>query len=436
MDDILITVHDFDDLFVKLTLGLSALRKANITLKPLKFLGHIVDSNGIHVDFKKIEAISKLPVPKNVNHMRSFLGKCNYFNEFIERYSIIAAPLYEITKQDVKFEWTEEHQKAFDKLKSVLSKPPVLAHFRPEYETELITDASTIGIAWKLAQKNPNTDKWHPISYGSQKLKEPEKKYPVTELEALAVVTALKKNRQYLQGIPFKVVTDHKSLKALMSKKELPGRLARYCLVVAEFPELEIVHRPGTQIEDVDLLSRHPVEEPNSEIDEYLDDKLFLITDTNQVPSVDDYRFHQERDPKIKKIMEDIENGRNYTTHVIKNGVVFRQFEGRLVIELPQSLIENILYIHHDHPMSGHRDFVRTYERIRSRFYFDSMKSKTKEHVDTCIECLQRKRPPGLTYGLMQTYEPKPQICEKWFADYLGPFPRSDHGNRYVFVMV
>src|SRR5260370_21279122 len=129
--------------------------------------------------------------------MRLFLGKCNYFNEFIENYSTIASPLYELTKDlgNKKYIWTEIHEEAFNKLKKCLCSPPILAHFNPELETEFRTDASTIGLGYKLTQFNPNTQTWHPVSYGSKKLTEAEMKYPTTELETLALVTALKQYR-------------------------------------------------------------------------------------------------------------------------------------------------------------------------------------------------------------------------------------------------
>ena len=446
IDDVLITGLDFKDTLDKLILVLSALRKANLTIKPdkcvfmttaLKFLGHIVDKHGIHTDPKKVNAILDMSEPKDQKALRSFLGKCNYFNDHIDEYSIIAAPLYELLKIDVKYEWADTHRKAFHELKLALAKAPILAHFNPDYETELITDASTIGIAWKLRQRNPETNKWHPILYGSQKLKEAERKYPITELECLAVVTALKKNRQYLQGLNFKLITDHKSLKALLTKKELPGRLARWSLIVAEFPEIEIIHRPGSQIEDVDLMSRYPVDNPDEyDVDDYITDRMFmLITDTNEIPSNEDYRFHQEMDPEIGPIIRYIENGGFSNIHLIRNDLLYRMKEGKLVIELPESMIENIMYIHHDHPLSGHRDSERTYQRIRDRFHFKGMRKRINDHVISCTECLHRKRVPGFPAGYMQI--PKPMgPAEKWFIDFLGPFPTSDSGNKYVFVAV
>jgi hypothetical protein len=225
LDDILVPGINFEDHSQKLELVLNALQKAGLTLKPLKcifaaqsirFLGHIIDKRGIHVDVKKIRAIAKLPQPNSPKAVRQFLGKCSYYNEFIENFAIIAAPLFELTKKNTQYCWKDEHEKAFNILNEKLSSPPILVHYNRNLETEL-------GIGYRLVQLQTN-NKWHTVSIGSRKLSEAEKKYPITELECLAVVYGLKKNRCYSIGIKFKIVTDHRALKALLSKKELPGR--------------------------------------------------------------------------------------------------------------------------------------------------------------------------------------------------------------------
>ena len=90
-----------------------------------------------------------------------------------------------------------------------------MTHFDPKRETELITDASTIGLAYKLQQYDDKDKLYHPILYGSRKLRPAEKNYTTTELECLSLIEALKKNRQFLTGMKFKAITDHKALRLL-----------------------------------------------------------------------------------------------------------------------------------------------------------------------------------------------------------------------------
>ena len=445
LDDILVPGSTFMELIKNLTLVFDALRSAGLTLKPsksvigassIRFLGHVIDRFGIHVDVRKIKAIAKMPPPNSQKTVRQFLGKCSYYNEYILNFAIIAAPLFELTKKGVEFIWSDIHQKAFDILKKKLSSPPILVHYNPELDTELRTDASTIGIGYRLVQLQSN-NKWHTVSNGSRKLNNAEKKYPITELECLAVVCGLKKNRSYLVGLSFKIVTDHKALKALLNKKDLPPRLARWALVIAEFPEAEIVHRPGNQMEDVDLLSRLPVDKAPEDEEEFpFDDLIGVIKEPNQIVSYEDYKEEQTHDERIKPILDSINNGDNHSnTHLIINDLLYKIVNGKQLLELPESLINNILYMHHDHPYCGHHGFDKTYNRINNRFYFPNMRKIIKKYVESCKDCLTKKRPSGKPYGFMQTT----QICrptEKWFIDFLGPFPVSHSGDRYVLVCV
>ncbi len=66
------------------------------------------------MDVKKIRAIAKLPQPNSPKAVRQFLGKCSYYNEFIENFAIIAAPLFELTKKNIQYFWKDENEKAFN----------------------------------------------------------------------------------------------------------------------------------------------------------------------------------------------------------------------------------------------------------------------------------------------------------------------------------
>ena len=84
-------------------------------------------------------------------------------------------------------------------------------------------------------------------------------------------------------------------------------------------------------------------------------------------------------------------------------------------------------------PLSGHSAFERTYNRVKSRFYFDNMRQRILDYCKGCQDCQIMRRPHGFKLGQM-TIPKQVEICEKWFLDFLGPFPISDNGNRYVIV--
>ncbi|KAJ9545298.1 hypothetical protein OSB04_025005 [Centaurea solstitialis] len=100
--------------------------KCEFWLKEVQFLGHVVTQEGIKVDPAKIEAIKDWESPKSPSEVRSFLGLAGYYRRFIEHFSAIATPLTELTRKDVKFEWTSTCEYAFNNLKGKLTSAPIL----------------------------------------------------------------------------------------------------------------------------------------------------------------------------------------------------------------------------------------------------------------------------------------------------------------------
>jgi hypothetical protein len=98
--------------------------KSSFAQKEVKYLGHIVDKQGIRPHPKKVEAVQTWPLPKNVHDVRSFLGLVNYFRKFLEHYPEIAVPLTNLTKKSHPWVWTGRCQDAFELLKQKLIEAP------------------------------------------------------------------------------------------------------------------------------------------------------------------------------------------------------------------------------------------------------------------------------------------------------------------------
>lgn len=135
MDDFSIYGDSFDDCLANLDSVLQQCEDTNFVLNWEKchfmvkqgiVLGHIVSSKGIEVDHARIEAISKLPSPRTIKEIRSFLGHAGFYRRFIANFSAIARPLCHLLATDVPFEWTDECQKAFDILKELLTSAPIM----------------------------------------------------------------------------------------------------------------------------------------------------------------------------------------------------------------------------------------------------------------------------------------------------------------------
>nr|GFC48785.1 putative reverse transcriptase domain-containing protein [Tanacetum cinerariifolium] len=189
--------------------------KCEFWLQEVYFLGHVVNSEGIHVDPNKIEAVKNWKPPKTSAEIRSFLGLARYYRRFITSFSKIAKPLTLLTQKNKKFEWGDEQENAFQTLKDMLYDAPILA--LPEGPGDFVVyyDASNQGFGCVLMQRNKV------IAYASRQLKIHEKNYTTHDLELGAVVFALKIWRHYLYGTKSAIYTDHKSLQHIFDQKEL-----------------------------------------------------------------------------------------------------------------------------------------------------------------------------------------------------------------------
>ncbi|GJS42760.1 putative reverse transcriptase domain-containing protein [Tanacetum coccineum] len=160
--------------------------KCEFWIPRVQFLGHVIDSEGIHVDPAKIESIKDWTSPKSPTEIRQFLGLAGYYRRFIEGFSKIAKPMTKLTQKKVKFEWGDKQEAAFQLLKQKLCSAPILA--LPEGSEDFIAycDASKKGLGTVLMQREKV------ISYASRQLKNHEKNYTTYDLELGAVVFALK----------------------------------------------------------------------------------------------------------------------------------------------------------------------------------------------------------------------------------------------------
>ena len=178
------------------------LSKCEFAKTQVRYLGHVLNSNGVHVDPDKVAAVLAMPAPTKVVELH-FLGMVGYYRRFIAGFAKIAQPLVQLLNKGTQWEWTEQCQKAVDTFKHMLTSAPVLAMpAHTSMEPFIVqTDASVIGIGAVLSQRQPQTATTNktverPIAYISRTLKKHEKNYSITHLELLAVSWALKLGNQ------------------------------------------------------------------------------------------------------------------------------------------------------------------------------------------------------------------------------------------------
>ena len=246
----------------------------------LKFLGHIISADGMRPDPAKVATVVEWPTPASVYEVRSFLGLANYFRKYIKGYSAIAAPLTELLKgvtssdkkgkqlrfgrlpkaeverikADFAKRWSPACAAAFAELKQVLTSAPVL--MLPDFNKrfELVADACECppAIGAVLMQKGK------PVAYHSRKLSGPELSYSASDIEMLAVISALSEWRCYLEGSDFDIVTDHKPNTYLdeATNAHTVKRRARWLDISCGYT-YNWVYRPG-RVNVADPISRAP----------------------------------------------------------------------------------------------------------------------------------------------------------------------------------
>ena len=128
------------------------LSKCEFWLDRINFLGHEISAQGVIVDSQKIEAILNWEAPTNQTKMRSFLGLARYYRRCIRNFSLIASPLHELLKKNIKFEWSEECQKSMDELKRRLTIALVLILFDDSSDYVIYSDAPLKGMGCVLIQ--------------------------------------------------------------------------------------------------------------------------------------------------------------------------------------------------------------------------------------------------------------------------------------------
>lgn len=417
------------------------LKKCAFNRPELKFLGHICGRDGVKVDPAKIKVVQEWPQPRNVKEVQQWLGLTNYFRKFIQGYASLVAPLHTLTHKNTVFEWKDEHTAIFEELKYALTHAPVLAMPDFSKQFEVVSDASLLGTGAVLMQDG------RPVAYHSKKFTPAERNYTTGEQELLGVIHALDVWRCYLEGVEFKVITDHHPLTYLDTQPMLSRRQARWVEKLSRFT-YQWHYRPG-RINVADPLSRNP--------------QLALVMIAcamslrSRKPST---VAHQQVQKKQRT--KRAKNGAGSSSDVtlmsrIKEGYAHDPFfanaddllklkwqrkdgfwicENRIVVPDADDLRQEIIVEMHEPPMSGHVGTEKTFEAVRRTFFWKTMRKDVNDFVRKCHQCQVNKSSNQKPGGLLTPLAIPERRWEVVTMDLITSLPMTQSGHDAIVVFV
>lgn len=297
----------------------------------------------------------------------------------------------------MKWHWGTKQQSAFDVLKTKLCERTVLAYYDVSAETELIVDASPVGLGAILVQNS------RPIAYASRSLTQVERRYSQTEREALAIVWGTEHFHLYLFGSRFTLITDHKPLEIILNNpySKQPARIERWNLRLSQYV-YDVQYRPGKQ-NPADYLSRNPY--ANKLTDEMAESYVRFIAH-HALPralTIEEVQRETHADPTLQTVRRGVETGK-WTVQEganIADIQVFKLISSHLTVlvdkedqerfvilndnllVIPKSLQRQVVKLAHE----GHQGVVKTKQLLRQKVWFNGSSTMIEEECRNCLPC-------------------------------------------------
>lgn len=417
------------------------LKKMNLTLhkekcsifrEQIKFLGYIINKNGCKQDPTKIKAITQIPLPTDKTQLQAFFGLINYYRKFIPNLSTIQAPLTNLLKKNVKFNFDNNCKKAFEQIKKEIISDRILKHFNTKLPIILTCDASAYGLGAILSQLNDKQQE-HPIAFASRTLNTAERNYSQIDKEALAIVFGVSKFNKYLYGYKFTIRCDCKPLTSIFGpKKGIPvmtaGRLQRYAIFLAGYDfKIQFIK---SEKNSADVLSRIPL---GQEKTPKVETTYLHHIDEMKIMDATLVKIETNKDSILSKVKYYIQTG--WPEQVEKNLEPFKikkdllNLEQEVIIRghrivIPEKLKNKILKELHQ----NHLGIVKMKSISRGHIWWPGIDKDIEITAGKCKKCIEVRPMPKKT--VLHTWEWPEQPWQRLHADFLGPFK----GNLYLVI--
>ena len=416
--------------------------KCQFSMDKLTFVGMVLSAIGISCAADKVEAVTSAREPQSASETRRFLGLVNYCGRFIPDLATISEPLRRLTKAGTSFVFGEEQNESFAELKKRLTDSETLGYFDKDAPTQVIADASPVGLGAVLTQISKDGPRI--ISYASRSLTSTETRYSQTEKEALALIWACEKFHPYIYGVPFELITDHKPLEVIYGPRSKPcARIERWVLRMQPY-KCKVKYQPGPK-NIADPLSRLVSSMENgskcsSQAEEYV--RFVAVSATPNAMTTREVEEASAADEELSAVRQCI-SGKPWDQLVYKRYLPCSGelcTIGKLVLRgtrivIPKKLRPRVLSIAHE----GHLGIVGTKQKLRSKVWWPGMERDAEKHCKTCYGCqlVSRPAPP-------EPIRTTPLPTGPWrdlAIDLLGPLPTGesilvvvDYYSRYYEV--
>ena len=328
----------------------------------------------------------------------------NHLSKFTPCLADKTKPLRDLLVKDRHWVWGEMQQKAFERLRQMLTSSPVLALFNPRSPTVVSADASSYGLGAVLLQQQPQGG-LQPVAYISRSLTTTEQRYAQIEKESLALTWACERFAGYLVGLTFHINTDHKPLVPLFSMKsldDLPIRVQRFRMRMMRF-KYTISHVPGKQLLIADMLSRAPTEPPSTnDLQFEAHTQAFVNTVLQAIPATEQ-RLAQIKEAQSQgrvciQVKQYCQTQWPNRTSLSKELFPYYLVRTELSIEagllmrgcrivIPLQLQSEILDKLHD----GHLGITKCRARARQSVWWPGLTTHLAGKVKNCIECCKNQ---------------------------------------------
>lgn len=381
--------------------------KCNFMRKEVKYLGHVMNSQGVATDPEKIEAIRSWPKPTSNSELHTFVGLCGYYRRFIKEFATIIRPLEDLLRKSSgkagTFEWSSTQDISFSLLKTKLSEAPILSYPNKTDTFILDTDACHSSIGAVLSQMQNGVERV--ISYASNQLTKTERSYCTTRKELLAVIRYVRQFRHYLIGKQFILRTDHRALIWMLSWEK--ANTSQFCTWKAELAEFDFIieHRPGQKHTNADALSRRPCGQceldhvdpkPKRNVKTLEVDDVVNEVDTKVEPVEIIIKMMRNNGWQEKTLPRSCQNQETISIWKLRESLRIRGDKLYLVneqekyLEIPM-LSERLDIIKKLHQDTAHSGSDKCIAILKQFYYWPKLDLDVKLHISRCISCATHK---------------------------------------------